>query len=58
MGACSTLYHIPTKYILNHKKVEVMGILRKLLSVATAIEGWAVGHNFEREPSMESSIQV
>jgi hypothetical protein len=58
MRTFSTLYHIPTKYILNHKKVEVMAILRKLLSVATPMEGWAVEHNFEREPSMDSSIQV
>jgi hypothetical protein len=35
-----------------------MAILRKLLSVATPMEGCAVEHNFEREPSMDSSIQV
>jgi hypothetical protein len=35
-----------------------MAILRKLLPVATAMEGGAVEHNFEREPSMDSSIQV
>jgi hypothetical protein len=35
-----------------------MAILRKHLSVAPAMEGWAVEHNFEREPSMDSSIQV
>ena len=35
-----------------------MAILRKHLSVAPAMEGWAIEHNFEREPSMDSSIQV
>jgi hypothetical protein len=59
MKTFSTLYHKLTKYILNRSKTcRSNDYTKKILSVATVMEGVAVEHSFEREPSMDSSMKV